>query len=386
MRVFSHTQCLSGVGHFVRAREIAYAVAARHTVYLVDGGWRIPRGRPPADVTFVEVPRIGRVRGRLEALDDARSLEATIADRIRRLERTVRDLRPDVVLIEQYPFDTWTFEAEFQAVIAAARAVNSGVKVIASVREFVEKAEAEDRAVPGQPYAQRVLAALAPFDAVFVHADPRFTRFEDHVGWSGNPPLPVVYTGFVAEPVAPFSGGRRDLLAWLDRRRLVMASAGGSDRGGGFFRAAITAWLDLAGAGHVAGHALLVCAALRSTESEIGALRQLAGDEFVRVEPFMPDFLEWLAVADLSISRPGYNTCMNVLATRRRALLVPDSGMPDQVFRAGRFGELGWADVLRDERPGAFAEAIVRALQRPEPMPDVALDGGARTRCLLEAL
>jgi predicted glycosyltransferase len=386
MRVFSHTQCLSGIGHFVRAREIAYALAACHTVYLVDGGWRIPRGCPPADVTFIEVPRIGRVRGRLEALDDAQSLEATMAGRIRRLERAVREFRPDVVLIEQYPFDTWTFEAEFQAVIAAARAVNSGVKVISSVREFVERTEVDDRAVSSQPYEQRVLDALAPFDAVFVHADPRFTRFEDHVGWSGNPPLPVVYTGFVAEPPPPFSGGRRDLLAWLDGRRLVMASAGGSDRGGGFFRAAITAWVDLAGAGHVAGHALLVCAALRSTESEVETLRQLAGDEFVRVEPFMADFLEWLGVADLSISRPGYNTCMNVLAARRRALLVPDPGMPDQVFRAGRFGELGWADVLRDEHPAAFADAIVRALRRPEPIPDVALDGGAATRRLLEAL
>jgi predicted glycosyltransferase len=91
-------------------------------------------------------------------------------------------------------------------------------------------------------------------------------------------------------------------------------------------------------------------------------------------------------VADLSISRPGYNTCMNVLAARRRALLVPDPGMPDQVFRAGRFGELGWADVLRDEHPAAFADAIVRALRRPEPIPDVALDGGAATRRLLEAL
>jgi len=144
--------------------------------------------------------------------------------------------------------------------------------------------------------------------------------------------------------------------------------------------------MDVAGAGRVSGHALLVCAALRSTASEIDALRRLADGASVRVEPFMPDFLEWLGMADLSISRPGYNTCMNVLATHRRALLVPDPGMPDQVFRAGRFAELGWADVLRDESPAAFADAIVRALRRPPLAPDVALDGGAQTGRLLEAL
>src|SRR5262245_51090919 len=386
MKVFSHTQCLSGVGHFVRAREIAYALAERHTVHLVDGGWRIPRTRAPARVTFVEVPRIGRARGRLGAIDDARSLEATIADRTHRLERAVRELRPDVVLIEQYPFDTWDFEAEFQAVVTTARSVNRGVKVVSSVREFVEKAEVADRPLCGQPYEQRVLAALAPFDAVFVHGDPRFTRFEDHVGWSGDPPLPVLYTGFVAEPVPPFSSRRSDLVTWLGGRRLVMASAGGSDRGTAFLRAVTTAWLDLTRAGRVTGHALLVCAALRSTESEIDALRCQTDPRSVRVEPFMLDFLEWLGVADLSISRPGYNTCMNVLATRRRALLVPDPGMPDQLFRAGRFGALGWADVLRDESPAALADPIVRALRRPHPWPDVSLDGGAETRRLLEAL
>src|SRR5215467_9239639 len=117
LKVFSHTQCLSGVGHFVRAREVAYVLAEHHAVHLVDGGWRIPRARPPGAVTFVEVPRIGRVRGALGPIDEGRSLEATLADRAERLERVVRELRPDVVLIEQYPFDTWEFAAEFRAVI-----------------------------------------------------------------------------------------------------------------------------------------------------------------------------------------------------------------------------------------------------------------------------
>jgi predicted glycosyltransferase len=386
VKIFSHTQCLSGVGHFVRAREIAYALAERHEVHLVDGGWRVPRGRSPAGVTFVEVPRIGTSRGTLGPIEGGQSLETTRADRIVRLEDAVRRLRPDVVLIEQYPFDTWAFEGEFRAVIAAARSTNPDVKVVSSVREFVEKAEVDDRATSGLTYDERILALLEPFDGVFVHGDPRFTRFEDHVGWTGKPPRPVVYTGFVSEPVPPFSGKRRDLLTWLGDRRLVMASAGGSDRGGPFFRAVIMAWLALAGAGRVGGHALLVCTALRSSEEEIDALRKLGRDPAVRVEPFMPDFLAWLAQAELSISRPGYNTCANLLTTRRRALLVPDPGMPDQVFRAGRFAELGWADVLRDESPAILSEAITRALRRPEPRPDVALDGGARTRLLLEAL
>src|SRR5262245_23530440 len=114
MKIFSHTQCLSGIGHFVRARELAYALARRHSVHLVDGGWRVPRGRSPAGVTFVEIPRIGSAQGALVPIEDSRSLAAVMADRIRRLEQVVRDVCPDALLIEQYPFDTWAFEAEFQ--------------------------------------------------------------------------------------------------------------------------------------------------------------------------------------------------------------------------------------------------------------------------------
>ena len=104
------------------------------------------------------------------------------------------------------------------------------------------------------------------------------------------------------------------------------------------------------------------------------------------MERFDPDFLEWLAVAELSVSRAGYNTCANLLEVGRRAVLIPDLSMSDQPVRARRFAALGLAEVLEDPSPEACAEGILRALARPEPRHDLALDGAERTRRLIEAL
>jgi predicted glycosyltransferase len=385
VRIFSHAQSLSGVGHFVRAFEIARALGERHEVHMLDGGWPVPRARRPAAVRFVEVPKLQRSDGRLVALDGHRALAETLGERIAVLERAVRALRPHVVIVEHFPFSKWELEAEVRATIAAARDGRPAVKVVCSLRDVARKTRFDD-GPHAPPYRERVLAALGLFDAVLVHADPRFTRIEEHLPWMSEPPVPLAYTGFVSEKLPAASDRRREILAWLGARRAVVASAGGSGTGLELLRAIVAAWRGLESAGR-AGHRVLVAfGPLRSSESELEALRRSAGAAAVRVERFDPDFLEWLAVAELSIGRAGYNTCANLLETRRRALLIPDPAMSDQPYRARRFAELGLAHVLEDPRPEACAEAILQALGRPEPAHDFALDGAERTRSLIEAL
>jgi predicted glycosyltransferase len=385
VRIFSHAQSLSGVGHFVRAFEIARALGECHEVHVVEGGWPVPRARRPDGVQSIAIPRIQRSRGQLEALDGRRTLGEVLAERIAALERAVHALRPDVLIVEHFPFSKWELEAEVRATIAAARASHPAAKIVCSLRDVARKTQFDDGREARRPYPERVRAGLALFDAVFVHADPRFTRIEEHLPWMSELPTRLVYTGFVSEKLLPASGRRREILAWLGTRRAVLASAGGSGTGLELLRAIVTAWRGLARA-HADHHVLVVFGPLRSSEDELEALRRLAGDAAVRIERFNPDFLEWLALAELSISRAGYNTCTNLLETRRRALLVPDPAMSDQPYRARRFAELGLAEVIEDPRPEACAEAIIRALGRPEPAHDFALDGAERTRSLIETL
>jgi len=120
-----------------------------------------------------------------------------------------------------------------------------------------------------------------------------------------------------------------------------------------------------------------------------GALRCPAlPDSGVSIRPFVSDLPARLARARVSVSQAGYNTVADLVAARCRAVLVPfaSGGETEQVRRAALFDGRGWAVTL-DEReldPTSLAAAIERALALPDAMADVALEGAALTRMVLE--
>jgi predicted glycosyltransferase len=108
----------------------------------------------------------------------------------------------------------------------------------------------------------------------------------------------------------------------------------------------------------------------------------------VRIEPFAADFQARLAGSALSVSQAGYNTCVELLAARVPAVLVPNPRMSDQRIRAERLARHGLAEVVDGDPPAveALAQAMGRALGSPPPVHRFDLGGVARTRRLLEAL
>jgi predicted glycosyltransferase len=109
-------------------------------------------------------------------------------------------------------------------------------------------------------------------------------------------------------------------------------------------------------------------------------------NRYLKVERFTADFLSLLASADLSISMGGYNTSMNLLATRVPALIWPYPGDREQGLRAGRLADIGAATVLkeRDLQPNRLAAIIRKQLRPAKPVPQVIdLNGAAYTaRCI----
>jgi len=123
-------------------------------------------------------------------------------------------------------------------------------------------------------------------------------------------------------------------------------------------------------------------------ETHFDALRDLCGNGPFRIERFTSDFLAWMKHADVSISRAGYNTCMNLLETQTPSILVPSIGMDDQEFRAQRLMNLGISQVLHPDHFSAtrMAKAIVNSFDKPVSDHHLALDGAEQTRKLVETL
>ncbi len=122
------------------------------------------------------------------------------------------------------------------------------------------------------------------------------------------------------------------------------------------------------------------------SEAEFNHLQELA-HKGVRVQRFTNDFLAYLKAADLSVSMAGYNTCMNILATRTPALVWPSSQDREQGLRAERLSRLGVLKILNDEDlcPSRLTAIIGRALSEdPQQKVNIDLNGAINTAKWLE--
>jgi predicted glycosyltransferase len=104
------------------------------------------------------------------------------------------------------------------------------------------------------------------------------------------------------------------------------------------------------------------------------------------LERFRGDFQNLLRNCHASLSQAGYNTTLDVLQARARAVLVPfaEGGETEQALRARLLAERGLVQVVDaqalsgPEGATLLAQAIERALAAPAPVLGALVLDGAR--------
>ena len=164
-------------------------------------------------------------------------------------------------------------------------------------------------------------------------------------------------------------------------------SAGGGAFGAALLETALRARPRTA----LAARVWRVRAGVDPAPERIEALRALAarsGGGRVIVEPNQPDFRARLRRCLLSVSQAGYNTLLETLQAKARAVMVPYVGRKEteQTLRARLLAERGAIDLVEEAAlaPDTLAAAIDHAVQRPRG-PAVAIDmnGAQRSAALL---
>lgn len=378
-RVLIYAQHLSGVGHYVRTYEIARALTTQFEVHWIEGGRFVPH-RSCASIEVIDIPRIQRgADGSLQALFTDQPMPFVQAERRRILIDAIARLRPDVFLVEYFPFSKWELAAELLPAIRAVRC--QGGIVLCSIRDIVRQTRFE--AVDAQAHAARTIDWLRQcFDALLVHADPDLIRLESSFPAVSAIPVPIFYTGIVSEQLGACPEATvQDIATVCQGRPYALVSAGGSSGGGPLIGAALEAWRDPAVAD---GRLLVVCTDLSQNAADLLPAGSAALDnallQRIRLLPFRADFLHWLAAADLSISQCGYNTAANLLETGVRAVVSPHPGMADQGPRAACLAQRHLLQQV-DASTGAasLAEAIQHANRPGRRSHALQLDGAAQT-------
>jgi predicted glycosyltransferase len=376
-RFLFYSQHVVGGGHFVRTCEIARAIAERHDVYIVDGGRPIPRPALPHGISLVSIPPLGRDGPHIVPLDPEADPAEVFRERQRRLLAAVEQIRPDMLMVEHFPFSKWPLRDEVFAAVRRARHLNPRVKIVCSVR---------DMGLPGlddtirSDYRREVESTLAEyFDLLLVHGDPRVATLDEEFPWLSRVQLPMHYTGYVTQRCKPLAACPHAATG------SVVVSAG-TTGGTQIASCAIDAWKHLAGRPAVDGRELLVFLSLSVDDEAIRQLEHRAAGLRVRLLPFSTDFVGWMQACAVSISTAGYNTCTNILETRRPAILIPPVRLFDQPHRARRFAERDLARRIAEEdlTSQGLAEVIAIQLEAPPSEHNVNLQGAGTTRDILE--
>lgn len=362
-----HCQHSLGLGHLARSLTLAAALRERFRVVLLAGG-ELPLGlEPPDGVELVPLPPLGiGDNGELVSRDGRFTVERALQLRRDLVVHALRSTRPEIVLVELFPFGRKKLAGELLPLLEEAHALGRRRPlVLCSLRDILVRGRRNQAA-----HDQRASTIANRFlDAVLVHADPDFTRLEESFQPETPLRVPVRYTGFVA-PDEP-------ALTPRTRRGPLLVSAGGGLVGASLFRAAVEAH-DLLGLPMrlVAGPFLPA----RHWQELASAAEARPRLELVRA---VTNLAQELAAAPASVSQCGYNTALDLLRSRVPALVVPyaEGGEDEQRRRAERLRRLGAVRVLDPSAlTGLRLAAELRALGsfRPQPV-DLRLNGASAT-------
>lgn len=359
-----------GLGHLRRNLAIAQRLLnprGRCSVHLLTGSpvihqWQLPSGlhvQPLPPVVKIGSERyasrghgqcFGLVKGYREAL----------------ILKHVLSRRPDVFIVDHAPAG---MNGELLSTLSLIRRELPQTRVVLGLRDILDSPgivrkiwrDQDVHALLEEAYDDIfVYGSRALFDVATAYEMSKATA--DRVRYCGHVvAAPAVESEAWTEPVPCW-----DMERAADRPVVLVTAGGGGD---GFFL--MDAYLrSLPRASHVHHYSVIVTGPLMQPEENL-ALRSMAdGRDDVELIDYTTDLVPSLRAADLVVAMAGYNTSAEIIAERKRAILVPRlAPRAEQRIRASLLARLG---VVRTIEPSEklveeLAVAVPAALTAPPP-------------------
>ncbi|MBU6258354.1 MAG: hypothetical protein KGO01_08040, partial [Burkholderiales bacterium] len=367
--IYSHDTF--GLGHLRRNLALADQLlrsADRFEVWLLTGSpvirqWTLPPGLhvqplPPVVKTGAE---------RYAARAPGQVFGLTKGYREALIMKLVEEQRPDVFLVDHAPAG---MNGELLSTLALIRNELPGTRTVLGLRDILDSAENVRRTWQEQDLHALIEQA---YDDVFVYGSEHLHDVVSAYGLSARLAQHVKYCGYVVGPARfeQLRAAAQGPVCW-DRRRsgarpvvLVMAGGGGD---GHFLMDAYLQGLCRGTPNDF--YSVIVTGPLMPGAESEALQAAAAGRDDVEIVSYTTEPMPSIRAADLVVSMAGYNTCVELLAARKKAILVPRS-VPrmEQKLRAGLLAELGLCEAVDpdDALAATLAARVPRALAAPRP-------------------
>ncbi|WP_319779720.1 glycosyltransferase [Maridesulfovibrio sp.] len=340
MKIIHYCQHILGMGHFFRSLEIAKGLD-REQVIFVAGGERPDQPLPP-NVEYRQLPGLCMDEnfGGLMPTDEGRELEEVKEERKAALSRIFKDEKPDVFLIELFPFGRKAFRFELLPVLDAIKAGKFGnIKVVCSLRDILV-----ERNDGGKHEARCVKYLNKYFDLLLIHSDPKIASLDETFQAFDQIEIPCEYTGFAArKPVENLRDKIRADLGISENEKLLIASAGGGKVGGPLMESVLESYIEM----NTPDNKLLMLTGPFLDDKKYETLCSIAKKHAeITVQRFAADFTDLLTAGDAMVSMAGYNTCMDILTSGIPAAVIPFAQNHEQRMRAEKIANYIKLEVL----------------------------------------
>jgi len=363
--VLIHCQYVYGLGHLIRALQLAKGLVDGFEVYFLSGGEAVEGISIDSGINFIQLDALYKEEDshKLSSIDDNLSTEECFKNREEVINDLIKGIRPDIVLTEHFPFG-FLFEKEVLNLIKRAKSVNEQVKIVSSVRDIIESKK-------GNELDHKTVSILNEnYDLLLVHGDENVIPLETSFSLSDEFKIRQVRTGYVIDC---------SLKRSPNRTKTIVVSVAGGRVGRELKGAVIDAFKSIQSQ---INHDLLVFDGAfshddyhRNTE---GKIKYFKFDRSV--------FLKELSQSDISISLGGYNTIVESLYLGNKVLIYNREFLGqnfEQEIRISSLADLGYITRLDAEHleKNKLAEILLEAisLQSNSFVDDVNFEGVARS-------
>ena len=362
--ILVYVQHLLGVGHLHRTALITRALAQGGFNLTVVSG-----GMPEASIDFGPVNFIQlepvKTDPEFKALYDKDSVvidDSFKQSRKSHLINIVNKIKPELVLIETYPFGRRQMRFELLPLLEHLRkGLEYRPLVACSIRDVIQPKSNPRR-------SQEVIAIVNEyFDIVIVHGDESFIAFDESFPEAINFKSKLIYSGYVVKQLNEELCGARE-------KNTVLVSAGGGAVGQQIYSTVLDASKSTLGKKY-SWHMLV---GYNFSTAQFNQLTQNQHRQ-LKIERNRDDFLQLLSRCSMSISQAGYNTMMDLIVTNTPALVVPFEGVAEreQLIRAKMFEKHNIVKVITEDDLNymSLLHAMDMLSESPAPQIDMNLDG-----------
>ena len=373
-KLLFYVQHLWGVGHVYRATRIARGlVKAGFDVHLVWGGTKIP----DFDFTGMQVHYLKPVRTSDASFSQLLHADGSIfsdEDKTKRRDEFLNiydELSPDILMTEAFPFGRRQMRFELLPLFEKVKTSSKPTMMIASIRDIMQEDRKEKRVLESNELVEKY------FDFVFVHGDENLIRIEETLQGVESFSKKIRYTGLVT----PEESDAEKLINFdCD----VLVTVGGGAFGQKLTRTALEAMPSSK------SYPLnwIVSAGSEVSHEDYKYLQERcpAGMKIIR---YIPDLVNVMKHAKVSVSHAGYNTVGDILRSGCASVLYPYTGgrETEQLRRAEMMDRDGIAIMLDSASlsPLNLAKAVDKAGLLKKPHATIQLDGANKTASLIKS-